>query len=336
MGRIAGKPHEKKRKYLTEEEKALLVARNAAAFEAGEFLKQVTLAEEFGISQVAVSKILRQAGARTRTPSEACPTVVPVLEAARIYLEHPQMRLYDIAELYNVGWQAVRDQFNKVGIPLRSSKDYAKYVCDRNFFTEVDPVRAYFAGFIAADGYVTTSGRSVNFGIHPKDVEIFHNLKKAAGLDQPVVIRPNNLGKLYAWLTVCSVDWVRDLKRHYNIVNAKSLILEPPNLKDEKLIWHFLRGYFDGDGHAGKAGDRINFVSGSPKFFAWILELCGTPGHIQQCRWWTEEKGDYLCAQSAFYATKETVKRLTFLLYKDSTPANRLERKYLRLVRHLV
>jgi hypothetical protein len=336
MGRVKGKPHSKPRKYLSASDKEALVRRYLSAVAAGEFLTQAQLGTEFGVTQVAASNVLRAANVKTRTREEAWPTKVNPQEAARLYLENPRMTLEEVGEHYDVGYAAVRDQLRKLGIPFRASKDYPKYTtCDRSFFSVVDPVRAYFAGFIAADGYITKTGRSVNFGIHPKDVEIFHNLRAAASLDQPIVVRPTHDGKIYSWLTICSTEWVRDLERHYNIVNAKSLTLKPPNLTDERLIWHFIRGYFDGDGHAEATGKAINFVTGSPSMFDWLTSICGVPGHVQTTWWETDSKESYVSATGFWYSKKDQVRTIVPELYRDSTPETRLSRKYERLKRHL-
>jgi len=333
MGRVAGKKHEKPRVYLAPEQKTALVRRYNEALASNEFLTQAQLGAEFGITQVAASKILRAAGVRTRSREEACPTRIDPQEAARIYLENPRMTIEEVGELYDVGYTATRDQLLKAGVPLRTSTDYARYACNRNFFAEVNPTTAYFAGFIAADGYITKSGLSVNFGLHPKDAVILTNLKAACGSEHPIVVRPNNTGRLYSWLSVCSIDWVRDLERHYNIVNAKSLILRPPNLTDEGLIWHFIRGYFDGDGHASLAG-LVHIITGSQAFMGWLKEILGEPGHIQEHEWLNEDKETYICGYGAWWSKLADAKRIALKMYADSTPAIRLERKFLRLQRH--
>lgn len=334
MGSTLGKKHTKTRQYLTPLNRKELIDRYLSAQEAGAFLKQSDLAADFNITQVAVSKILRAAGVKTRTPTEASPTVINVAEAARVYIENPKMRLQDVGELYGVGWSAVRHQLLKIGVPLRGSKDYPKYTsCDRDFFATVDATRAYFAGFIAADGYITKSGRAVNFGVHPKDTVILENLRSAGKLDQPIIVRPNNFGKLYSWLSICRVDWVRDLEKNYNIVNAKSLILKPPDIPEE-VRWHFIRGYFDGDGHAGLGG-VVNFVCGSPEFIEWLIHYCGIPGYTQIFKRTAQDKETYVTAQSIWYCSKESSGRVARLLYKDSTPETRLDRKFKRLSKHL-
>ena len=339
MGRPVGSRNGHGYKKLTAVECAQLLARNADAFATGQMRTQQMLAEEFGVSQGTVGRVLRMYGARIRTRTEASPTTIPVDEAARIYLANPRMTIREIAALFGRSFSALQAQFNRAGIVRRSSKDYLKYSqCDRQFFSEVDPVRAYFAGFIAADGYITVKANAVVLGIHPKDRSVLESLQKAATLDQPIVERPNNKGNLYNWLSVCSPEWVRDLRQQYNIVNRKSLILQPPPFEEPSLVWAYIRGYFDGDGHAGKSG-TIAFTCGSPVFLqwlrAWLHTDCGDPGHVQTHLWETEDGVEYVTAQSLFYSKRDVSGRIARKMYEHSTPATRLARKYLRLRKHL-
>lgn len=70
-----------------------------------------------------------------------------------------------------------------------------------------------------------------------------------------------------------SHDWTRDLKDIYNIINKKSLTLEPPNIKDEDIIKAFIIGYIDGDGTICFIGKnkylKIGIV-GTKSFLTWI------------------------------------------------------------------
>lgn len=336
MGRIRGQAHTKARKYLSAEERELIFARNAGAHARGEFLTQQALAAEFGVTQRTISMVLRAAGAKTRSPVEASPSRLPVREAALMYQDDPSLTLRDVAKHYGCSASALRCQFVRAGVSLRRSKDYAHYTqCNREFFDVVDPLRAYYAGFLAADGYVTISGRAVVLGLHPKDVEVLERLKSAARMDQPIVSRVNNQGRLYVWLTVCSTDWVRALALHYNVVNAKSLTLKPPPFDDPALVWPFVRGYFDGNGHASIRG-TVALTSGSPEFIAWLQHWLGPPGSTQVHRWQTPEQVSYVSATTLVYTSQAEAARVARCLYTGSDETTRLARKYHRLRHHLV
>lgn len=65
-----------------------------------------------------------------------------------------------------------------------------------------------------------------------------------------------------------------DLAKYYNIIPRKSLILQPPNIKNKELIDAFIVGYIDGDGSIGrykfkKCKSKILQIS-----FIGTLEIC--------------------------------------------------------------
>jgi DNA-binding transcriptional regulator WhiA len=59
-----------------------------------------------------------------------------------------------------------------------------------------------------------------------------------------------------------------DLEHNFNIVEKKSLLLQPPNIVDTELIKAFIIGYIDGDGSIFQKTDRnYKYV---------VLSICGT------------------------------------------------------------
>lgn len=119
-----------------------------------------------------------------------------------------------------------------------------KYNLNENFFELIDSEeKAYFLGFLFADGYVNEKLNMVDLTLHNKDKEI---LNKFVGLlyfeGRPLsIIRTN-----YLRLVINSKKITNDLKLH-GCFQKKTFNLKFPKL-DKNLIKHFIRGYFDGDG----------------------------------------------------------------------------------------
>jgi predicted transcriptional regulator len=127
MGAVAGQKHSKKRKYTTPEERAALVAE----YEAGGL--QVELAAKFGITQVAVSKILARCGAKLRTACESQPPTFDVSEAARLWSVE-QKTTYEVGVLLGVSQSVVAAHLKRRGV-LRSKGRGVRYkFFDRKFF----------------------------------------------------------------------------------------------------------------------------------------------------------------------------------------------------------
>lgn len=114
--------------------------------------------------------------------------------------------------------------------------------------------KAYWLGFIFADGYINKDGATFELGLQAKDVEHLHKFNRFVEcVDNNVHYHPkkteNKVFDLYRW-NIRNVNFWNSLNE-IGCVPNKSLILKFPNetiFKDKKLIKHFIRGYWDGDG----------------------------------------------------------------------------------------
>lgn len=152
---------------------------------------------------------------------------------------------------------------------------------NEDYFEVVDTEdKAYFLGFIAADGSVNQRDgncKVLSIHINKKDIDILEKFKKVLNYSGEFYYydkRPNMIT-----MHCHSVKMVNDLLK-YNIVRNKTKILEFPDIP-KKLINHYMRGYFDGDGcisiHAdkrfGNKTGNINIVSGSYEFIEKYVDI---------------------------------------------------------------
>jgi hypothetical protein len=127
-----------------------------------------------------------------------------------------------------------------------------KYSFNQFFFETIDTeAKAYWLGFIMADGGIDTTGRSKQLFIKLKLDDIFHleKFKKALDSNHPIKISSSLVfgGKFYsAKIRICSYKLVDDLAK-YKIIQNKTDKIRFPDIRSD-LINHFIRGYFDGDG----------------------------------------------------------------------------------------
>jgi hypothetical protein len=49
------------------------------------------------------------------------------------------------------------------------------------------------------------------------------------------------------------------------------LTLQPPTELGWEYVWSYVRGYFDGDGHATKDGKGVQITCGSLPFITWVI-----------------------------------------------------------------
>jgi len=114
-----------------------------------------------------------------------------------------------------------------------------------NFFKEIDTEqKAYILGFIASDGSLHKNG-ATSIGI--KDKEILKKMRDIVCKDIPISISKKETADLY-YIRFCSKIMMRDICKWLEIKpGKKDDKVKMPRI-DSKLQWHFLRGFFDGDG----------------------------------------------------------------------------------------
>lgn len=148
---------------------------------------------------------------------------------------------------------------NIKGIYARAHKLGLKYrIYDETYFNVIDTEeKAYWLGFIYADGYVTSGDR---WGITLSSVDYNHLEKLNKALKSNVIIRTRtSKPKEYKGQTISSSNHSTLLfknKRMYDSLIDKGVVPNKTyNLKfpdhsvlDEHLLPHFIRGFFDGDG----------------------------------------------------------------------------------------
>lgn len=159
------------------------------------------------------------------------------------------------------GFMALKKRLNLLGVDtkrnmkkysLKISKALHKYSLDDTVFENIDSEeKAYWLGFLFADGYNHESKCCIALRLQESDLEILEKFQKFLKTDCPIKFyeRCTKTGKhrKYYELCISSPKLSNDLAK-LGCVQAKTHILEFPLRVPQFLIRHFLRGYFDGDG----------------------------------------------------------------------------------------
>jgi len=190
-----------------------------------------------------------------------------------------------IADGMNISQWTVLTHLKKLG--LRRTQRH--HVAKSDVFAIPVSGNCYWAGFLAADGFVLSGHNGVGIELSAIDIDHIKSLCRFVGRDESLWYRTRyKNGKIheYAGVNLLSEQILEDLFRLFHIVPRKSLILEPPDLP-KNLRRHFIRGYFDGDGSVGwhkhNKTVRLNFCSGSEKFLEWIWNtMCEELGGLGQ------------------------------------------------------
>lgn len=153
-----------------------------------------------------------------------------------------------ISKLCNCSANNIYAILKKANIPTRSLAEAAtKYSLNHQYFTNIDSEeKAYFLGFLFADGSVTN--KKMTLSLQEKDIHILELFKKSIEYTGPIIIN-NKLGnrqKQYR-LVITSKSLVKDLHK-YGVTVNKAFNLKFPLDISKNYYHHFIRGYFDGDG----------------------------------------------------------------------------------------
>jgi hypothetical protein len=156
--------------------------------------------------------------------------------------------------------------------------------CDNDYFKTWTPNMAYILGYIYADGSI---GRYVtSFRCHRKDESLLlaiHQELRCTGKFHriPATIKNGRNNGPQAFFHIGSRRLVLSLMEHGLLPRKSELDLPLPFVPDV-LFGHFLRGYFDGDGHVshrnGEKGGNVS-VCGSHSFIVGLhASVCDMTG----------------------------------------------------------
>jgi hypothetical protein len=215
---------------------------------------------------------------------------------------------------------------------------YRKYTLNENYFDIIDSeAKAYFLGFIFADGCVSLSNQNflLRLEIHIDDVEIIESFKMHIQSTSPIKISKS--GK-YVNIRLFSKKLVHDLIQ-LGCTERKSLTLKFPDI-NEKYLNHFMRGYFDGDGSLKISKRKYDYPNRKreteyktfsfdvmssfdfiPKYQEYLCKYCD----LNFTKIINRENNCYIS-----YVGRNNLKRIFEFLYKDATIY--LKRKYNRFI----
>lgn len=161
-----------------------------------------------------------------------------------------------------------------------------KYNVDDNYFETIDSDdKAYFLGFIYADGYITKDSDKIGITIAKKDVDLLEKFKIFSKAESPINSYMQtggyNVGEYYSRLLITSKKMKSDLLKH-GVLISKTEKIKFPTTIDEKFYYSFIRGYFDGDGCITTGGNLKNGakvfnvkIVGTRSFLESISEILG-------------------------------------------------------------
>jgi hypothetical protein len=198
-----------------------------------------------------------------------------------------------------------------------------KYKHDKFFFDKLGPISAYWAGFIAADGTLTFKDNGICIGLNKKDKDHLLKFKEATQTNSPIKeVKSNNSSHI----SIYSKEIFSSLIK-LGIKPNKSLSISHVNIPD-KLMSHFIRGVFDGDGSIS-GNDRSHLqlcIVGNKPFLEQIQDFLIRKVNVSKTK-------IYPLTQSQAYKLQYTgsqIFKILKLIYNKSNEDICLNRKYIK------
>lgn len=206
------------------------------------------LASELGIDRNTLRRKIKKYGIEYKNSNDKIIfTKEQVDEALNDY--NSGISLKKVAKKYRTNEQTLSKIFKENNIDIKKLNRYGKHVyfnLNNRIFENIDTEeKAYWLGFILADGYIDSKYQHLEIGLQEKDSYHLEKLKKFLNAETKLKYKAKT--KSYT-LYICSKDICRDLKKH-GIENAKSLTCRlNEEIMNSDLKHHYIRGFLDGDG----------------------------------------------------------------------------------------
>jgi len=193
-----------------------------------------------------------------------------------------------------------------------------------NIFNNIDTnEKAYWLGFIFADGYVSKTS-NFELSLSLKDIIHLKKFKEFLSFEGKIYI-DDKVGRCR--LQFQDNNIVKSLK-DIGCINKKSLKLKYPIINSQYNS-HFIRGYFDGDGCICHPKNSISVqIIGTKDFLEKVHDIVNIPKYKIKHRQKGHSKEVNI---SSFHGNH--ARDFAKYIYKDS--AIHLERKYNRFLKHL-
>lgn len=229
----------------------------------GKYIYQIS--EQFNLTKYMVSNILKENNIevkryirKTRFSSDEIKEMYNIYSSGRT--------LNEIAKIYDIDTTEVSLLFRKNNYKVRDHSHAKRiYDIDESYFDNIDTQgKSYFLGLLFADGYNDTNNHKVAIALQEKDRHILESFKKELKTNIPLEFlnlqkKKHTYSNQYR-LTICNKRISESLEK-LGMVSKKSLVLEFPTMIPDNLISHFIRGYFDGDGHVSRKQYVTSIVS---------------------------------------------------------------------------
>ena len=252
-----------------------------------------------------------------------------VYEKARIMFEEDNMSITKIAKELGVDRGTLSIRLKKDGVSVVQHNN-RKYHVDNAYFDVIDTEeKAYWLGFLYADGYLSKSDHRIQLALAAIDKDHLEKFNQALSSNYLLYFKQVSLkGKIFDtyMVQIFGKQLHQSLSRLGCSPQKTFDLTFPLNKMPSDLYRHFIRGIFDGDGSLCKANPcsknffHIRISSGCPAFLKEINEVvheqCGSLFYLRK---------EHTCWDLRLWKEDLARKFLNYI-YEDATIF--LDRKY--------
>jgi intein/homing endonuclease len=163
----------------------------------------------------------------------------------------------EIALIYKMNIIKIRDILKNNGVKRKKSRlNMSHLALNIDYFKEINsPDKAYWLGYICADGGIKKSNNKVS--LVSKDLEVIIGFKEAIGAGHTITKSTNYDHRTCKFYTGYSIQIGNELfvanLINLGVTSNKTDVLNFPNI-EEKYYSYFIAGLFDGDGCVSMKG----------------------------------------------------------------------------------
>ncbi len=176
---------------------------------------------------------------------------------------------YNSTELgieYKVSASKIKSLLHKNGVEMRSpSEANRRYTFNEHYFDVIDNEhKAYWLGFLYADGCNHAAKNAINLGLQEGDLEILEKFKVDLESNRPIAYhhyKSEDMNRQPTYTLSVISKHMSDQLTKLGCMPRKSLILQFPTEDQvpKHLLRHWLRGMWDGDGSCSLGCDKITY-----------------------------------------------------------------------------
>ena len=251
-----------------------------------QLMPSTKIGQKYGCSYMTITKILKDNNIQILDRRAICNKYD--LDKDILPLYNKGISLTKIAKQFNTSRHTLSKELKAKGIEIINHQNETKF--NEHIFDVIDTEeKAYWLGFIFADGYIDSSPLEENkkskygfeLSLKGSDAEHLHKFNEFMGHNKDNV----KIGYVNCNGKRCvRCRWYVSNKHLWNTLNSlgctprKSLILKFPEkriFQDTSLIRHFIRGYFDGGYYKNiKTFSPICTFLGTKEFLQVLCSYC--------------------------------------------------------------